>query len=144
MVGHFYHILCFVFFASDPQKSSLRKHHGKSRKCWWFSTRPSLKQYSVSIVMKKRKLKQGVDWLILWCLMPFSTVFQLCHTMLSWSSFNHIILSKPQAAFPHNYCWNNGQRWERNESSHNDHHQSLERILAKLGIEPVISCSQVW
>ena len=33
-------------------------------------------------------------------------------------------LSKPLAVFQHNNCRNNGQRSERNESCHNDDHQS--------------------
>ena len=83
---------------------------------------------------------------------PFSTVLQLYHCSLCTysccpglllTSTLHNILSKPLAAFPHNHCQNNAQRWERNESCCNDYHQSSERILAKLGIEPVSSCSQV-
>ena len=54
---------------------------------------------------------------------------------------NHNILSKPLAAFPHNLCRNTGQRRERNESCLNDFHQSSERILAELGIEPATSYS---
>ena len=59
------------------------------------------------------------------CLTPFATVFQLyhggqwtypCFHGVLLSSTPHNILSKPLAAFPHNYCQNNGQRWERNES----------------------------
>ena len=55
----------------------------------------------------------------------------------------HDILSKPLVAFPHNHYWNNGQPWERNESCCNDYHQSPERILAWLGIEPATSFSWV-
>ena len=89
------------------------------------------------------------EWLIVWCLTPFSTVFQLYHggqytyPCFSWSSF-HNILSKPLASFPHNHCRNNGQRWKRNDSCRNDYHQSSERILAEPGIEPATSCSQVY
>ena len=58
--------------------------------------------------------------------------------MLSWSSFLtsflENILSKPLAAllkvlwkifFPSHWllCWNNGKRWQRNESCPNDYHQ---------------------
>ena len=68
-------------------------------------------------------------------------------SMLSLSlrvtSTPHNILSKPMAAFPHNHCRNNGQRWEKNESCRNDYHQSSERILAEPGIESATSCSQV-
>ena len=52
-------------------------------------------------------------------------------SMHSWSPFNQFSAPnpfKPLAAFPH--CRNKGQRWERNECSHNDYHQSSERILA--------------
>ena len=59
------------------------------------------------------------------------------------TSTPHNILSKPLAVFPHNHCRNNGQRWERNESCRNDYHQSSERVLPELGIEPATSCSQV-
>ena len=92
------------------------------------------------------------DWLILWCLTPFSTVFQIyrggectypCFPRVLLSSTPQNILSEPLAAFPHNHCRNNGQRWERNESCHNDYHQSSERILAEHGIEQSTSCSQV-
>ena len=33
--------------------------------------------------------------------------------------------------FPHNYCQNNGQWRERNESCQRDYHQSTERILGR-------------
>ena len=59
------------------------------------------------------------------------------------TSTPHNFLSKPLAAFPHNLCRNNGQRWERNESCRNGYHQSSERILVEPGIEPATSCSQV-
>ena len=52
-------------------------------------------------------------------------------------------LSKPLSAFTHNHCQSNGQWWEKNESCVIDYHQPLERILAKLGIKPVTSCSQM-
>ena len=90
-------------------------------------------------------------WLIVWCLTPFSTVFQLyrgvqcthpCFPVVLLSSNPRNILSKPLAAFPHNCCRISGQRWERNESWRNDYHQTLERILAELSIEPATSCSQ--
>ena len=69
-------------------------------------------------------------------------------SMLSWSSFYQQyakisfqanILSKPLAAFPCNYYWNDGQLSERNESCCNDYHQSSERILAESGIKPPFS-----
>ena len=63
--------------------------------------------------------------------------------ILTSTFFLHNTLSKPQAAFPHNRCGNNRKWWERNKSCHNDYHQSLERILAKPGMEPTTSCSQV-
>ena len=89
------------------------------------------------------------DLLIVWCLMPFSTVFQLCRShhctypCFLLTSTPHNILSKPQGTFPHNHSLNNGHQWKRNESCCNDYHLSVERILAKPGIEPVTSCSQV-
>ena len=90
--------------------------------------------------------------LIVWCLTPFSKVFHLFHSgqctfpCFPWvflTSTPHNILSKPLAAFPHYHCRNNGQQLERNESCHDDYHQSSERILAKPGIEPATSCSEV-
>ena len=58
-------------------------------------------------------------------------------------SYPNTILFKPLAAFPHNHCRNNGQRWERNESCRNDYHQFSERILAEPGIEPATYFSKV-
>ena len=90
----------------------------------------------------------NIDWLIVWCLMPFSTVYKLycddqctypCFPGVLLTSTPHNIFSKPLAAFPHKRCWNNGQQLERNESCHND----SERILVEPGIEPATSCSQV-
>ena len=72
-----------------------------------------------------------VDLLIVWCLTPFSTVFELycgdqctypCFPRVLLTSTQHNILSKSLAAFPHNQCRNNGQRLERNESCRNDYH----------------------
>ena len=91
-------------------------------------------------------------WLNEWWLMQFSIVFQIyprgqciypCFPGVLLTSTPHNILSKPLAAFQLNHCRNNGQWWERNESCHNDHHQSLERILDELRIEQVTSCSEV-
>ena len=47
-------------------------------------------------------------------------------SMLSWSSFNqcsaqYYLLLLATAAFPHNHCRNNRQRWERIESCRNDY-----------------------
>ena len=56
-----------------------------------------------------------------------------------FTSTRQNILSKPLTAFLNNHCWNNGQRWERNESCRNDYHQSSERILAEPGIEPLVT-----
>ena len=66
-----------------------------------------------------------IDWLIVYCLTSFSTVFQLyCSGQCTYPWFPqvlltsalHNILSKPLAAFPHNHCPKNRQRWTRNES----------------------------
>ena len=76
-----------------------------------------------------------------------STVFQLygscqcsypCFPGVLLTSTPHNNFSKPLAVFPHNHFRNNKQGWQRNESCD----QSLERILAEPGIEPV-SCSHV-
>ena len=76
-----------------------------------------------------------VDWLIVWCLTTFSTVFQLycggqctysCFPRILLTSTPHNILSKPLANFPHNHCRNKGQRREKNESCCNEYHQSSE------------------
>ena len=98
----------------------------------------------------RQRRMRSIEWLIAWCLTPFSTVFQLyrtgqctypCSPGYLLTSTPHNMLSKPLAAFLHNHCWNNGQRWERNEFYCNDYHQSSERILAEPGIEPATSCS---
>ena len=86
--------------------------------------------------------------------MVFNTIFNTipviyrqctypCFPGILLTSTPHNILSKPLAALSHNHCQNNGQPWERNESCCNDYRQSLERILAKPGIKPATSCSQV-
>ena len=94
----------------------------------------------------------SANWLVVWCLTLFSTVVKLYHSgkctfpCFPWVFLTHILhnmLSKPLASFPGNHCWNNGHRWERNESCCNDYHQSSERILAEPGIEPGTSCSEV-
>ena len=92
-------------------------------------------------------------WLIDWMVFnAVSSVFQLYHGgQCTYPSFSgvlltstpHNILSMPLAAFQYNHCRNNRQRWESNDFCHNDYHQSSERILAKLGVEPATSCSQV-
>ena len=92
------------------------------------------------------------DWLIIWCLMLFSTLFHLYHNSQSTyscfpgvllTSIQHNIPCKPMAPFPHNHCWNNGQWSEGKEFSRNDYHRSSEGILAEPWIEPVTFCSQV-
>ena len=65
----------------------------------------------------------------------------LPRVLLTSTPYN--IVSKPLAAFPRNYCLNQEQWWERNESCRNDYHQSSERILTEPRIEPATSCSQV-
>ena len=94
-------------------------------------------------------LKQFI-WLI--DCMVFSKLFQLyrggqyiylCFPGVILTSTLRTILSKPLAAFPHNHCRNNWQRWQRNESCRNDYHQSSERTLAEPGIKPATSCSLV-
>ena len=66
-----------------------------------------------------------------------------CFSRVLSTTTPHNIFSKTFAAFPHNHCRNNGQRWERNESCRNDYHQSSERILAEPWIESATSCFQV-
>ena len=82
------------------------------------------------------------DWLIVWSLTPFSTLFQLsrgsqctysCYPGIAFNSTPQFILLKPLAAFPINHYRNNGQQWERNESCCNDYHRSSERILHEPG-----------
>ena len=60
----------------------------------------------------------GKGSLIVWCLMPFSTVFQEyhgaqctnpCFLRVLLTSTPQNTLSKPMAAFPHNDCPNNRQ-----------------------------------
>ena len=96
-------------------------------------------------------LKGTYDWLIVWCLMPFSTVFQLyrgrqctypCFPGVLLTSVPHIILSKPLAAFPHDHCRNNGKRWERNYSCRNDS-SILRKNIGRARARTRTSCSQV-
>ena len=79
---------------------------------------------------------------IIYCLTPFSTLFSnIAAASAPIHAFQEFFLpllrtiffSKILVAFPHNYCRNNGQRRERNESYGNNHHQSSERILAEHG-----------
>ena len=131
---------------------------------WNFSLR-TIKRQSMSQKTDPRKPTEVVmhsklqifgektkSYFLLHCLTPFSTVFQLyrggqstypCFSRFLLTSSPHNILSKPLAAFPHNNCRNNGQRWERNESCRNDYRQSSERILVEPGIESATSCSQI-
>ena len=96
---------------------------------------------------KSYSLDCMTDWLIVWSLTAFSTVFQLYHGQCTYQCFPgvlltstlHNILSKPLAAFPHNHCRKNRQQWEGNESCRNDYHQSSEitlaRVFPKLSVE---------
>ena len=86
------------------------------------------------------------DWLIVCCLMPFSTVFQLyrtnkCFPEILLTSTLHHILSKPLAAFSRNHCQNIGQRCERYEICGND--LSILGKKAESGIKLATSRSQV-
>ena len=74
---------------------------------------------------------------VIW-LTPFSIVFQSYHC--NYPCFPGVFLTSimqnvlpPATGIPHNHCWNKRQRWERNESCHNVHHQSSERISADPG-----------
>ena len=58
------------------------------------------------------------DWLILWCLISFSTLFQLyhstqckypCYVRDSFARTPHSILSEPLAAFSHSQRGNSGE-----------------------------------
>ena len=64
-------------------------------------------------------MKSSIDRLIEWCLIPFSTVYQLyrygqctypCFPRVLLTSIQHNILSKPLASFPHNHRRNSGER----------------------------------
>ena len=89
------------------------------------------------------------DWLFVWCLTPFSSVFQLYHCgQCTYTCFPRgffltstpqNVLPKPLAAFPHKHCRNEGQRWQKRMNCHNDYHQSSEWKLAQPGIEPMTS-----
>ena len=88
--------------------------------------------------------------MIVWCLVPFSTVFQLhgsgqctypCLSGVLLTNTTDNILSKALAAFSRNHCGNNRQWRERNESCRNDYHQSLERILAEPGTSDLLFSS---
>ena len=72
-----------------------------------------------------------VDRLIVWCSMPFSTVFQLhCGSQCTYpcfpGSYIQYFAQYSFQSFPHNHCRNNGQWWERNESCCNDYQQFPE------------------
>ena len=91
-----------------------------------------------------------IDWLIVWYFMQFSTEFPFCRGgQCSNPCFLGVLLtntthsSQATDCFRHNHCRNNWLRWDRKESCRNDYHQSSEGILAKPGIEPATSCSQV-
>ena len=63
--------------------------------------------------------------------------------LLFWSSFNEC---SAQYCFQATGCFPkliDRQRWERNESCHNDYHQRSEGILADPRIKPATSCSQM-
>ena len=90
----------------------------------------------------KTSFNHSIDWLIVLCLPPFPTAFQLyqggqrtypCFPEVLLTSSLHDIPSEPLAAFPHNHCPNNGLSWESNEICSNEYHQSSEKILAEPG-----------
>ena len=77
------------------------------------------RKYRFFAILIEVVIRQIFDCLIVWCLQPFSTVFQLyhggqcthpCFSGVLLTSAPHIILSKPLAAFPHNHCRINAQR----------------------------------
>ena len=87
-------------------------------------------------------------WLIVWCLMLFSTVFQLyhcgqctnrCFPGVLLTNTQHNILSKPLAAF----IVKTKHSGERGMNPDYKYQQSSEKILAEPVIEPATSCSQV-
>ena len=93
-----------------------------------------------------------IDWLIVWCWMPFSNLFQLyrhgqctyqCLPGIPFTSTLHNNPSKPRSAFQHNHCQKHGHWWERNESCCNDYINPQKEFGLSRGIEPAISCSQV-
>ena len=108
----------------------------------WVTSEPFIFQ-SLENNLKGQNSLSIVDWLY-----GVSRCFQQqynypCFPGVLLNSTPRNILSKPQAAFPHNHCRNNGQQWERNKSCCNDYHQSSERILAEPLIKPATSCSLV-
>ena len=71
----------------------------------------------MSYALEKAGLMRLV--VIVWCLTPFSIVFQLyyggqctnaCFPGVLLTSIPHNSISKLLTAFPHNHCRNNGQR----------------------------------
>ena len=115
--------------------------------------------HSLRSILDQKLVDWMIDWfvhlihlLILWCLTPFSILFQLhrsgqcsypCFPGVLFPSASHSILSKPLAAFRNNHRLNNGERWARSESCRNEDPHFRERMLTEPGIEPATSCSQV-
>ena len=81
-----------------------------------------------------------IEWLIVWCFMPFSTSFQAASAPIQdLPEFFLPILCTP--FFPSHWllshCRRNGMGWERNESCCYEYHQLLERILTEPELKPV-------
>ena len=93
------------------------------------------------------------DLFLVWCLTPFSTVLKLYRGGLcTYQCFLGVLLLVfRRIFFPSHWLLSHitivetvdGQWGERTESCRNDYHKSSERILAKPGIEPTTSCSEV-
>ena len=88
---------------------------------------------------------------MVWCLTLFSTLFNLycgshctfsCFAKFLFSPVLHTIFFPSHWLLSHITIVETMDSGERNVPCRSDYHQSSERILAKPGIEPAISCSQ--